>query len=288
MKSPSWVASEEGSESSNEVPLPLSVEIEIFPLRRSVSVLTTSSPTPRPESSEIVSFVENPDSNRNWSKSFCCILEISFARSGYFEIAFFWILEKSIPRPSSLTVTKILLEFCVTEIETLPFLDFFAFFRSCGVSIPWSIAFLTRWIKIFGSFSRIDLSIVISEWGISNSTFLFNFNDSSAIECFKGIKIISKGSILSEIIFSWMSKVCFSITSMLSVTSRKLRFEISLCSFSCSISFLSLIWRIISLSKYWRIELICEMLIFIVSESWKVKFSSEGESWFSRGKKFVV
>jgi len=59
---PSMMASVSGRLILNTLPAPLSERISIAPRRRSMFFLTTSMPTPRPETSVTTWAVENPGS----------------------------------------------------------------------------------------------------------------------------------------------------------------------------------------------------------------------------------
>ena len=85
-------------------------------------------------------------------------------------------------------------------METFPLAGLPIFSLSSAPSIPWSSAFLAKCMMIGGKFSKMVLSIVISEFGISKSMFLPIFKASWKMERLIGCKIMSKGNILSEMI----------------------------------------------------------------------------------------
>ncbi len=65
ISNPSMIASVSGRRRATVVPPPGSVAMSIVPRRLSIVFLTTSMPTPRPDSAEIVAAVEKPGANRN-------------------------------------------------------------------------------------------------------------------------------------------------------------------------------------------------------------------------------
>ena len=153
---PSMMAKVNGSLSVKTVPLPSAVLMLTAPPSPSILRLTTSIPTPRPETSVTFSAVENPGlkiKGQIWSSdSFSCSAIkpclIALAR----------ILSRFNPRPSSSTVTQMLPPEWKALSRMVPSSGLLLSRRSSGISNPWSAEFRTRCV----SGSPMDSMTVLS------------------------------------------------------------------------------------------------------------------------------
>ena len=100
-----------------------------------------------------------------------------------------------------------LLPFCSALKITVPFSDFPLSRRFSGLSIPWSILFLTRWVRGSTSFSIKLLSISVLPPWITRSTFLPSFEDKSRTTRGNRLNVIFTGSMRIDITDSWISRV---------------------------------------------------------------------------------
>ena len=132
--------------------------------------LTTSSPTPRPETSVTFSAVEKPGAKRSAqtssSESPLSLSMIPLAS------ALRTILSRSRPRPSSTIVTTTEPPEWQAERCTCPVRSFPAAARSSGNSIPWSTALRIMWTSGSPTASTMLRSISVSSPSDVNSTSL--------------------------------------------------------------------------------------------------------------------
>ena len=166
--------------------------------------LTTSMPTPRPETSVTVSVVENPGAN-----SSCVTASADGAWEGSTVVpssrARFRTASASTPRPSSSTSITILPPVCLAEMRTVAVPGLPARTRSSGsASTPWSIALRTGSARESVMPSTTCLSSSISS---PSRTHLTDFPDSrerSRTRRAMRRMVVRRATIRSEVAISWI------------------------------------------------------------------------------------
>ena len=141
------MASVSGSLMRKRLPRPGSESISTLPPSRSRLVLTTSMPTPRPETSETFSAVERPGRKMSAALS---LSDNPFTFSGVinpFLRALAAILAGSRPLPSSPISITTWPASWKARSRTTPSVRLPTRARSAGTSMPWSTALRTMWVR---------------------------------------------------------------------------------------------------------------------------------------------
>ena len=141
----------------NLVPTPCTVSTSTRPFSRSMDFSTTSSPTPRPETSVIASRVEKP-----WAKMSCTTSRSESASSPFSSpraTALACTRAASMPAPSSMIVITTWFDSWVAESRIVPVGVLPRATRSAGVSMPWSTLLRIRWTSGSPISSMIALSM---------------------------------------------------------------------------------------------------------------------------------
>ncbi|MPN09671.1 hypothetical protein SDC9_156962 [bioreactor metagenome] len=116
---PSTIAKVKGIFSVIQVPSPNSLSMETIPPTFSIFCFTTSMPTPRPENSVTISFVENPGARRSMRISL-----FEYSLSGFVKMPFLFAFSNTFsvftPTPSSEIVIIISLPVCFASKTISP------------------------------------------------------------------------------------------------------------------------------------------------------------------------
>ena len=168
------IASVSGSEIEMRVPAPGSELISIRPFSFWMLLLTTSMPTPRPETLDTSSLVEKPGMKIRCSACLSSSALAASMSSSPFSTALRRRTSGLIPRPSSLISMTIWSPAWRADRRTVPLSGLPDARRSSGDSMPWSAALRTRCTS--GSFnsSTIVLSSSVSSPKSSRSSSLPN------------------------------------------------------------------------------------------------------------------
>ena len=194
---------------ANMVPAPGLLRTSTLPLNFSMLRLTTSMPTPRPDTLDILSAVENPGSKiiRHISSSF---KSRSSSLINPLSMPFFSIFSRFSPLPSSSMMIHTSPTECLASMVTRPVSGLPAANLSAGLSSPWSTAFLIRCTRGSAICSMMVLSTSVSSPMICSVTFLPAFWARSRTRRTIRRKAPLRGIIRMDIATSWMSLVILS------------------------------------------------------------------------------
>ncbi len=126
-------------------------------------------PTPRPDTSVTTSAVEKPGAKISCQTS-ASLIESDTARP--FCAALARIRSRFRPAPSSATSITILPPWWPADRNKRPASDLPAAARACGISMPWSMLFRTRWVSGSTMRSIRPLSSSVAAPWVMKSTFL--------------------------------------------------------------------------------------------------------------------
>ena len=136
------IASVRGSRRVRRVQRPSSESMETWPFIFSTLFLTTSMPTPLPETLVTEAAVLSPAAKTRPMASRADSVAISASVISPFSRAFFLTASTSMPLPSSNISTRTLLPSLYALSVSCPFPRLPFFSLSSGLSMPWSIEFL--------------------------------------------------------------------------------------------------------------------------------------------------
>src|SRR5260221_7756751 len=173
---PSRTARVSGTWIAITVPSPFTVEIDTLPPRDAILRRTTSMPTPRPERLVTSLAVEKPASKTSPHASWS-LMDSSAAMPSSRPLAM--MRSRSRPRPSSEISMMTLPPRWVARMPTVPISGLPAARRSSGLSMPWSMAFLTTCVSGSTRSSISSLSSSVSRPWVRRFTFLPSLAETS-------------------------------------------------------------------------------------------------------------
>ena len=168
------MAKESGREIVNLVHLPNSEVTSTCPFSLSTLARTTSSPTPRPETSVTVPLVLNPGKKMRSRRWTWVQSATSCSSTSPLSIAAFCRRSGSMPWPSSSRINSTLPPSCLAPSLMVPVSVLPDLRRALGVSMPWSRAFRSKWTRGSPICSRMRLSMVVCSPSTLKLTFLPN------------------------------------------------------------------------------------------------------------------